>query len=46
MNETEQYIQQYLDYLVMEGVAVKMENGNYRMKTPEEIEVELEKVIK
>lgn len=44
MNETEQYIQKHLDYLVTEGVVVKMENGNYRMKTSEEIEFELEEL--
>lgn len=44
MNETEEYIQKHLDYLVLEGVAVKMKNGNYRLKTSEEIEVELEEL--
>ena len=41
MNNTEQQVQLHLDYLLSEGVVIKLENGNYRLKTENEIADEL-----
>ena len=43
--QLEQYIENYCEYLVEEGVAVRMENGRYRMKTEEEIEKEIQDIV-
>lgn len=40
----EQYIQAQLDYQVAEGIAVRMENGNYRLKTKKELKQDLESI--
>ena len=42
--DREKTVQQYLDYLVTEGVAVLMDNGKYRMKTEKEIENEIQNI--
>ncbi len=44
MNNTEQQVQLHLDYLLSEGVVIKLENGNYRLKTENEIADELKDV--
>lgn len=38
-------VQHHLNYLEKEGMVVKMKNGNYRLKTEEEIKQELEDII-
>ena len=40
----ERYIQAQLDYQVAEGIAVRMENGNYRLKTEKELKQDLESI--
>jgi len=48
LNENQQIkvVQHHLNYLEKEGVVVKMENGNYRLKTKKEIKQELENILK
>ena len=43
--ELEQHVQLYFDYLVKEGVVIKMENGNYRLKTKEEKTKEMNAIL-
>jgi len=38
-------VQHHLNYLEKEGIAVKMPNGNYRLKTEKEIKQEIENII-
>ena len=40
----EQEIQLQLKYLVEEGFAIELPNGNFRMKTQEELEEEIEAI--
>jgi hypothetical protein len=40
--EMEDYIQNELNYMVEEGLAVQLPNGNYRLKTSEENQKELD----
>ena len=44
MSDTEQLVQLHLDHLVLEGVVIKMKNGNYRLKTEDEITTELKTI--
>jgi hypothetical protein len=44
LEDREKAVQQHLDYLVTEGVAVLMDNGKYRMKTEAEIETEIQNI--
>ena len=40
----EQEIQLQLKYLVEEGFAIELPNGNFRMKTQEELQEEIEEI--
>ena len=40
----EQEIHLQLKYLVEEGFAIELPNGNFRMKTPEELQEEIEEI--
>jgi len=40
----EQEIQLQLKYLVEEGFAIELPNGNFRMKTPEELQEEVAEI--
>lgn len=45
IKEREKCVQDYLNYLEAEGVAIKMSNGKYRMKTQKEIQKELDNIV-
>ena len=42
--DLEQEIQLQLKYLVEEGFAIELPNGNFRMKTQEELQEEIEEI--
>lgn len=42
--ELETHIQNELKYLVEEGFAIELPNGNFRMKTQEELQEEIEEI--
>ena len=42
--ELETHIQNELKYLVEEGFVIELPNGNFRMKTPEELQEEIEEI--